>query len=143
MRRVVACASDSSPVCSMTSTLRCPRSSTHLTSLRIGGVDTDVCEDCGGVWLDRLELEKFDHAGSAFGDALVAHLRQFPPALMDHSVRLRCPHHAHAVMLRRAYSRDVRIEIDECPQCGGIWLDADELEQIRQLKYTSPPGSDS
>jgi Zn-finger nucleic acid-binding protein len=94
-----------------------------LTRLRIGGVETDVCEDCGGIWLDRLELEKFDHAGSAFGDSLVAHLRQFPPALMDHSIRLRCPRHAEAVMLRRAYSRDVQVEIDECPQCGdAVWL---------------------
>ena len=121
----------------MTSTLRCPRSATHLSRLRIGGVDTDVCEDCGGVWLDRLELEKFDQSGSAFGDALVAHLRQFPPALMDHSLRLRCPHHTEAVMLRRDYSRDVPVEIDVCPQCGGVWLDSDELEQIRQLKFTS------
>ena len=121
----------------MTSPLRCPRSDMPLTRLRIGGVDTDVCEDCGGVWLDRLELAKFEHAGSAFGDALVAHLRQFPPALMDHSIRLRCPHHAEAVMLRRAYSRDVQVEIDECPQCAGVWLDSDELEQIRRLKFTS------
>ena len=39
-----------------TDPLRCPRSSMPLNRLRIGGVDTDVCEDCGGLWLDRLEL---------------------------------------------------------------------------------------
>ena len=35
------------------------------------------------------------------------------------------------VMLRRRFSAGVPVQIDECPQCGGIWLDSDELTQIR------------
>jgi len=112
--------------------IRCPRSSTALTRLRIGGIDTDLCEDCGGLWLDRLELARFQNPASAFGDALVAHLKQFPPTLIDHSIRLTCPHHPDVVMLRRKFSLAVPIEIDECPECGGIWLDSDELAQIRR-----------
>ena len=115
-----------------TEPLWCPRSTLNpLRKLRVGGVNTDVCEDCGGLWLDRLELARFKDPASAFGDALVAHLRQFPPGLIDHSVRLRCPHHPDVVMLRRKYSASVPVDIDECPQCGGIWLDADELALIR------------
>ena len=112
--------------------IRCPRSSIPLTRLRIGGIDTDLCEDCGGLWLDRLELARFQDPASAFGDALVAHLEQFPPALIDHSIRLTCPRHPEVVMLRRKFSLAVPIEIDECPECGGIWLDSDELAQIRR-----------
>ena len=112
--------------------LRCPRSpSIALLKLRIGGINTDVCENCGGLWLDRLELDSFEDPASAFGDALVAHLGQFPPALIDHTVRLRYPHHPDVVMLRRKYSASVPIDIDQCPQCGGIWLDSDELARIR------------
>ena len=111
--------------------LACPRCAASLVRLRIGGVDTDVCEDCGGLWLDRNELARFDRRDVAFGDALVAHLRQFPTALLDHTVRLRCPHHPGVVMLRRPYSSRVAVEIDHCPECGGIWLDADELASIR------------
>ena len=96
------------------------------------GIDTDVCEDCGGLWLDRVELSRFDDPNSVFGDALVAHLRQFPPALLDHSIRLNCPRHPEVVMLRRRFSAAAPIEIDECPECGGIWLDTDELAQIRR-----------
>lgn len=112
--------------------LRCPRSSTALTRLRIGGIDTDLCEDCGGLWLDRLELARFQHPESVFGEALAAHLNQFPPTLIDHSIRLACPHHPDVVMLRRKFSLAVPIDIDECPKCGGIWLDSDELAQIRR-----------
>ena len=115
-----------------TEALRCPRSSTPLSPLRIGGVNTDVCEDCGGLWLDRHELARFEHPDSAFGDALVAHLSQFPPALIDHSVRLNCPRHRGVVMLRRRFSAAVPVAIDTCPQCGGVWLDSDELAQIRR-----------
>jgi Zn-finger nucleic acid-binding protein len=117
--------------------LACPRCAASLVRLRIGGVDTDVCEACGGLWLDRNELARFDRPDVAFGDALVAHLRQFPTALVDHSVRLRCPHHPRVVMLRRPYSSLVPVEIDHCPECGGIWLDADELDSIRDRVATS------
>ena len=84
--------------------LKCPRCAEALTPVRIGGVDTDVCERCGGLWLDRNELARFDPPDVAFGDALVAHLQQFPASLMDHSLRLRCPHHDDVVMARRPYS---------------------------------------
>lgn len=112
--------------------LSCPRSRTPLVHLRIGGVGTDVCEHCGGLWLDRLELPRFEQADSAFGDALVAHLSQFPATLVDRSTRLRCPRHPDVVMLRRRYSRAIAVDIDECPECGGIWLDWDELARIRR-----------
>jgi Zn-finger nucleic acid-binding protein len=35
-------------------------------------------------------------------------------------------------MLRRAFSRSVPVQIDECPECGGFWLDTDELARIRR-----------
>lgn len=112
--------------------LLCPRSSIPLQRLRIGGIDTDVCEDCGGVWLDRLELGRLQSHASTFGDALAAHLSQFPPTVVDHSVRLSCVRHPGVVMLRRRFSPTVAVDIDECPECGGIWLDTNELAQIRR-----------
>jgi uncharacterized protein len=112
--------------------LGCPRCSSPLTRLRIGGVDTDLCESCGGVWLDRLELSRFKDPDSVFGDALVAQLSQIPAALIDRAARLRCPRHPGVVMLRRAFSRTIPLQIDECPECGGLWLDAGELAQIRR-----------
>ena len=121
-----------------TNGLQCPRCAAELQHVRIRGVDVDVCEECCGVWLDRLEIGKFDDPAAAVGDALVAHLQQFPRVLIDHAVRLHCPRHRTAVMLRRDYSRTVRIPIDECPECAGIWLDSDELAQIRRKKATAP-----
>ena len=114
--------------------IECPRCAATLVRLKVGGVETDVCEECGGLWLDRNELARFDRPETAFGDALIAHLQQFPVQLLDHAIRLRCPHHRDVVMLRRPYAAHARIEIDECPQCGGVWLDADELASIRDSR---------
>jgi Zn-finger nucleic acid-binding protein len=32
----------------------------------------------------------------------------------------------------RVFSPTVTVQIDECPECGGLWLDADELAAIRR-----------
>jgi uncharacterized C2H2 Zn-finger protein len=29
--------------------------------------------------------------------------------------------------------RAEQVKIDECPECGGIWLDKEELEQLRRV----------
>ena len=115
-----------------THALGCPRCGAPLTELRVGGTRTDICEQCGGLWLDRLELARFEDPDSMFGDALVSHLSQIRATLVDHATRLRCPRHPGAVMLRRAFSRTAPIQVDECPECGGLWLDAGELAQIRR-----------
>jgi uncharacterized protein len=111
--------------------INCPRCATGLFPLLIGGVETDVCENCGGLWLDRLELARFESPRNIFGEALVAHLNQFPAALIDHAVRLRCPRHPDVVMLRQNYSAALKVQIDICPECAGVWLDTDELAAIR------------
>jgi Zn-finger nucleic acid-binding protein len=35
-------------------------------------------------------------------------------------------------MMRRAFSATVPVQIDECPECGGLCLDTDELAAIRR-----------
>ena len=53
-------------------------------------------------------------------------------ALVAPNKRLNCPIDTEEVMMRRFYSDNQQIEIDERPPCGGIWLDAEELVAIRQ-----------
>ena len=33
------------------------------------------------------------------------------------------------------------VKIDECPECGGMWLDKGELEMIEELDRRNPQGS--
>jgi len=111
--------------------LPCPACK-HTLSLRDAeGVVVDVCEGgCGGVWFDNFELKKVDEphetAGETFIDVAVAD-GQAP----DLRKRRNCPRCETIKMMRRYFSVKKQIEIDECAQCGGIWLDADELARIR------------
>jgi Zn-finger nucleic acid-binding protein len=38
--------------------LQCPRDQSKLTTTTFEGVEIDRCETCGGVWLDKGELEQ-------------------------------------------------------------------------------------
>ena len=39
-------------------------------------------------------------------------------------------------MIRHFYSAKQEVEVDECPKCGGFWLDQGELRRIRDQYAT-------
>lgn len=113
--------------------MKCPRTHSKLKPITINNVEINLSTACGGVWFDRFELEKFDEIHEEAGTLLIEHMKNFNTPLTNTDVRLKCPKDPDVVMMRRYYSSKHQIEIDECPQCGGIWLDAEELGGIREL----------
>ena len=115
--------------------MKCPACGNPLVSRGAGAITVDVCDGgCGGVWFDNFELRKVDEAG--------AHaIRSVPrdlSLLVDSQSRRRCPKCADQTMMRRFFSRLRRTQIDECPECAGIWLDAGEFDAIRKELDESP-----
>lgn len=111
--------------------MRCINCGKLMTSVNAGGVSVDVCaQGCGGMWFDMLELRRFDEPQEGVGEEL---LRFEPPhpVAVQHDRRLNCPKCADTVMMRFFYSPKRQVEVDHCPNCGGYWLDAGELRQIR------------
>jgi len=51
--------------------------------------------------------------------------------VVDRSRKRECPRCAGIKLQRHFFSARRRIEVDECPSCGGCWLDAGELALIR------------
>lgn len=113
--------------------MKCPRTGKELKPVFIDDIEIDLSMGCGGVWFDRFELEKFDEVHERAGQILVEHMRAYHKPLSDLESRLKCPKDTDVVMMRRYFSGKLQIEIDECPQCGGIWLDSEELSGIRDL----------
>ena len=113
--------------------MKCPRTQTKLTRINVGKVPVFVSEACGGVFLENQALTLFESPQEERGRALEKHLRQFHHALPALGERVDCPACIDTVMLRRFYSPLHVVEIDECPGCGGIWLDSGELSQLQQL----------
>jgi len=110
----------------------CPVCDRTLGRQTVGGLRVDVCEGgCGGIWFDQFELKKVDESSESAGEALLD-IERDPAASVDLNARRTCPKCTDGVVMMRHYtSIKRRVTIDECPECGGVWLDAGELQGIR------------
>lgn len=116
--------------------MKCPACSNQLKAITIDDVTVDVCDGgCGGIWFDNFEIKKFDESHEKAGEELL-HINRNKNITVDHSKRLKCPKCDDIVMMRHFFSVKKEAEVDECPGCGGYWLDAGELSQIRSLFST-------
>jgi Zn-finger nucleic acid-binding protein len=99
--------------------------------MTVGGITVDVCSGgCGGIWFDRYELMKVDEYHESAGEELLR-IERAPNISVDHSKRLSCPKDPGVVMMRHFSSVKRHVTVDECPSCGGYWLDVGELAAIR------------
>lgn len=113
--------------------MNCPACDRILKGLTVADVAIDVCRDgCGGLWFDQHELEKFDEPHEEAGAALLE-IARAPDVVLDPAKRISCPLCDGTVLMRHFFSVKRKVEVDECPTCGGFWLDVGELRQIRSL----------
>ena len=111
--------------------MRCPACENELSRMTVEEVVLDVCVGgCGGIWFDRYELTKVDEAHESAGEQLLR-IEKSPDASVDHGRRMACPKCPGVVMMRHFSSVKREVTIDECPSCGGFWLDVGELAAIR------------
>lgn len=109
--------------------------------IELHGVRVETCEHCQGHWVDSVELERL-------APGWKAHSLQ---AALPHAPR-RCPHARHRVPPNRKHCGLcgsavagcpscgeplsqvlTRVcEVDVCSKCQGLWLDAGELQALRQ-----------
>ena len=122
--------------------MKCPACRHELSAVNTRGIILDVCEGgCGGIWFDHFELQKFDEPHETIPED-IAHPRFNPEADVDPAPERRCPRCEGVVMLRFAVEGVRHAQLDNCPSCGGYWLDAGELTLLRSQfkpKATRPP----
>jgi Zn-finger nucleic acid-binding protein len=111
--------------------MKCPACERVLVTVNVGDIAVDVCQHgCGGMWFDRFELERVDEAHETAGAELLTIQRQ-PGVQTDPGERLRCPRCIGEKMMRHFHSVKRQVQVDQCPRCGGYWLDLGELAIIR------------
>jgi uncharacterized protein len=112
--------------------MKCPACGNDLTATVIDNATVDLCKDgCGGGWFDQFELKKVNKPGESASDKLIELQRSSSMHPVDQVKRRNCPRCTGIVMMRHYFSVKREVLVDECAGCGGIWLDAGELEQIR------------
>ena len=111
-------------------TLSCPVCNKPLRKGEYKGIETDVCEQCSGVWLDLNELDQVEDKvfdNDAMKNTLVTN---------PHASEKKCPV-CGKQMTAFSYRWD-ELELDCCKE-HGFWLDATEIEKVPELltKYVS------
>ena len=111
--------------------MNCPACGAQLIAFGVEGLVVDVCRDgCGGIWFDNFELDKVDDAHEKLGEKLIAaEFKPGTPVLRD---KRPCPRCTGITMLQHGFSPEKPVIIDECPACGGVWLDGGELADVRR-----------
>lgn len=113
--------------------MNCPACNRQLKEIEAGPIKVDVCEGgCGGVWFDWLELTKVDEPFEYAGEELLEISRD-DRVNVDRDRKRFCPRCSSMPMMRHYFGVKRTVEVDECPSCGGYWLDSRELGQIREL----------
>ena len=125
--------------------MKCPACDRVLSRVTVGSLEVDVCRGgCGGIWFDGYELQQVDDADETAGETLLQIPRD-PNLHVDASRKRECPQCQQVKLKRHLFSPAIKVEVDECPGCGGFWLDAGELQQIRlekgRLEKTARPTS--
>lgn len=99
--------------------LLCPRDNSDLRAFRVGEVEVDTCLTCTGVWLDAGELARV---------ALDKEIEAIASAARDERTSaFPCPRCGGACHPARVHE----VELDACGECRGIWVDANELHDVR------------
>src|SRR5216683_7184195 len=125
------------------SVMKCPACFNELTEMQVGSVEVDVCEGgCGGIWLDAFELQQVDEEEEEAGARLLA-IERDENIVVDLVRKRDCPRCLNIKLQRHFFSAKRQVEVDQCPNCGGYWLDAGELAKIRLEKSQAPDLSKS
>ena len=114
--------------------MKCPACFNDLTEIQVGSLKVDVCRGgCGGIWFDAFELQKVDEEEEAAGGHLLE-IQRAENVKVDPNRKRDCPRCAGVKLKRHFFSAKRLVEVDECPNCAGYWLDAGELARIRAEK---------
>jgi len=110
--------------------LHCPICHANLIQSTEDDLVLDICQDgCGGIWFDNHELQQvIDSACNLEINEPSTNTTNSSTHVVSEQ-KHPCPKCEGIYMLRHLF-KGSNVEIDECPSCGGIWLDQGELQDI-------------
>jgi Zn-finger nucleic acid-binding protein len=106
--------------------MNCPKcsSETLVETSALGNIPLDVCPGCSGIWFDKGELEDLLKESQGWHSADFSLINPQAEGLV-------CPRCGNK--MTRGGMVNPLLLVDRCQACGGIWLDAHELDLVRKL----------
>ena len=119
--------------------MKCPRcAETELT--HIHSILLDECEQCHGVWYGADEFRRFKDVEDPELGWLDFKFMEHGELCAPSKCATACPACGSA-LVSVEYGR-TGVQIDGCPACEGIWLDAGEFEAIMEALEDEAAGMD-
>ncbi len=115
--------------------MKCPRDQIELQSQTYeADIEVGACPSCGGMWLERGELEAIEETKEHDYSEELARMpdlgyNAYELAMQKTGRTILCPKCGDE-MESREYARCSQVMIDVCPVCHGIWLDKGEIEAL-------------
>ncbi|MBX7132958.1 MAG: zf-TFIIB domain-containing protein [Fimbriimonadaceae bacterium] len=110
----------------------CPLCRVPLNSVRFREVTLWMCDQCSGVWLNRDAIDEIQTLTD--GD-----FEKLEDLQHDEAVQLRepvagrlCPDDLSPLLVQQ-HPFFAAIQVDVCQQCGGVWIDDDEVSKIADI----------
>ena len=101
--------------------MNCPKCRVEMLGLALLGVEIEVCPLCNGSWLDKDELRQITRSRGKNAVAV--------KVVSKRPTQFRCPR-CRVPLEEGSHVNDPDFLIDECGECGGIWLDRGELTRL-------------
>jgi len=115
--------------------MKCPSCAKDMVEQDFGGAKVDICKNgCKGIWFDWGEIFQLDEKNEGFGAALKDAL-DHPQKRDTKRGKIKCPK-CNIPMHEHKYRSSKQVDVDECYQCGGFFLDSGELATIRKTFMT-------
>ena len=109
--------------------LICPACGNEMKKIFIAekGINIDICDKgCGGMFFDNQEIREFSSPNEDLSEIKsVLENKNFIP--VDEKLLRTCP----ACKTPMVKTNSMGVQIDSCYNCGGLFLDNGEFEQIR------------
>jgi Zn-finger nucleic acid-binding protein len=117
--------------------MKCPRCNVPLQKVDYEGVETDMCDQCWGFWLDTGELEQvLDRKKFVFSEKERKQILDLMSASDQGPTEpAPCPR-CGETMERFHYDESVHLVIDRCDE-HGVWLDTGEIKKVQAVAETS------
>ena len=106
--------------------MNCVACGEPMLALELEGVEIDHCLACGGIWLDRGELEAL--IGNS--DRAYEVIHSLVPTPVSHDRRRACPLCDRKMDKVALGPFRPEVVIDRCPAGEGLWLERGKLRQI-------------
>jgi len=118
--------------------MKCPRDGSALeTKIYEAKIEIDACGRCGGMWLDKGELEAIQETRErdyrqTLGNVSDTVKRSINEVAQMETAPIRCLK-CNSEMETREYGYCSQIIIDTCPEGCGLWLDAGEIQALEKF----------